>query len=178
MPVSAFAARKARQQQQQPPQQLQQQEDISHTVNKALELEQRGEPPSKKARRVSEENGSAQAVGGEDSAPKRRSSRRNKNTESTANTNKGTTRGSNSKGRTPVQDEQDEQRGPSDVESEMERGIDDAASINGEEDGYGHYLCQHILVYCVCTSMRTNRIDMNRPHKCPKSRTSLCRKHD
>lgn len=135
-------------------------------MNKALELEQRGEPPSKKARHVSEENGPAQSVSDE-SAQKRRSSRRNKNTESTANATGGSARGSGTRGGTPVQareqneeqedqeDQEDqEEQAPSDLESEMERSMmgerndDTVASINGDADGYAVY---YIIVSKILT---------------------------
>lgn len=132
-------------------------------MNKALELEQRGEPPSKKARHVSEENGPAQSVSDE-SAQKRRSSRRNKNTESPANAIGGSARGSSTKGGTPVQareqseeqeDQEDqEEQAPSDLESEMERSMmgegndDTVASINGDADGYAVY---YIIVSKILT---------------------------
>lgn len=149
-------------------------------MNKALELEQRGEPPSKKARRVSEENGSAQSVG--ESAQKRRSSRRNKDTESVANANGRPARGSSTKGWTPVQneqeEEQDEAQAPSDVESEMERNLmgegndDTVASVNGDADGYAAY---RILGY---DGLLTRLVTNPPRHKCLRSKTSLSRKRD
>lgn len=132
-------------------------------MNKALELEQRGEPPSKKVRHMSEENGPAQSVRDE-SAQKRRSSRRNKNTESPANATGGSARGLSTKGGTPVQareqneeqeDQEDqEEQAPSDLESEMERSMmgegndDTVASINGDADGYAVY---YIIVSKILT---------------------------
>ena len=132
MPVSAFAARKARQQQQQ--------EDAATTVNKALELESHGEPPSKKARRLSEEE--MQPAGEEDTVPKTRASSRRKkdvgkNTEKPRGVPK--TRGQAADSRV-VQEQEDQV--PSYMESEIEQtsvagenNDDTVASVNGDADG-------------------------------------------
>lgn len=173
-PVSAFAARKARQQQQQ--------EETAHTVNKALELESQGEPPSKKARRLSEENAGS---GPDESARERRTSRRNKNARGTADVTEKSTRASGTKGRifeaAPVQDEEDQ--APSDIESEIERASvmgenndDTVASVNGDADGYAHRIPAHDIDYLLINANTA----MNPPRRRSrlKSKTSLSPKRD
>lgn len=172
-PVSAFAARKARQQQQ---------EETAHTVNRALELELHGEPPSKKARRLSEEN----AGSGPDESPReRRTSRRNKNAGGTADATEKSTRATGAKGRvseaSPVQDE--EGQAPSDIESEIERASvmgenndDTVASVNGDADGYAHRTLVHDTGYLLIDANTA----MNPPRRRfrLKSKTSLSPKRD
>lgn len=137
-PVSAFAARKARQQQQQ----QSQQEDVAITVNRALQLESQGEPPSKKARRLSEreKESTPQSAAGEEDSLKRLALRKKKDS---GKTNKSAD--APSKSREEARTVKDFQA-PSDIESEIEQtsvveaNPDDAvASINGDADGYSTY---------------------------------------
>lgn len=117
-------------------------------MNKALELGSHGEPPSKKARHLSEESAGA---GPDDSVQDRRTSRRNKDAGGTADTTK-STRGTATKGldsnTASMQDEEDQ--APSDIESEIERASvmgenndDTVASVNGDADGYVYRILIH-----------------------------------
>lgn len=118
-------------------------------MNKALELGSHGEPPSKKARRLSEESAGA---GPDNSAQNRRTSRRNKDAGGTADITEKSTRGTATKGldpkTAPIQDEEDQ--APSDIESEIERASvmgenndDTVASVNGDADGYVYRILIH-----------------------------------
>ena len=114
-------------------------------MNKALELESHGEPPSKKARRLSEEEGRAgttQPAGEEDTVQKpRASSRRKKDAGKSAERPGATkTKGQAADSRRIAQEQEDEV--PSDIESEIEQtsvagenNDDTVASVNGDADG-------------------------------------------
>lgn len=115
-------------------------------MNKALELESHGEPPSKKARHLSEEEGRAgttQPAGEEDTVQKSRaSSRRKKDIGKSAGRSESTTKtkGQGVDSRRLSQEQEDE--GPSDIESEIEQtsvagenNDDTVASVNGDADG-------------------------------------------
>lgn len=114
------------------------------TVNKALELEAHGEPPSKKARHLveKEKESTAKSVAEEENGQKRRTSREKKDAGKTRKTAE--TRPKSQEEVRTVQRKEDQARAPSDIESEIEQtsvvegNPDDAvASINGDADGYG-----------------------------------------
>lgn len=113
-------------------------------MNKALDLESNGEPPSKKARHLTEKKSprKVQHAGEKDNAQKRRFSRGKKSdTEKTPERPRRVPEPR--KHASPVQEKKDQ--APSDVESDLEgqslleeNNDDDAASINGDPDGYGY----------------------------------------
>lgn len=109
-------------------------------MNKALELESHGEPPSKKARRLSEESaGTTQPAEEEDTVPKPRAFSSKKK-----DTGKGTEKsGSATKTKRQAADSGIAQEQVlSDIESEIEQASvagenndDTVASVNGDADG-------------------------------------------
>lgn len=114
------------------------------TVNKALELESQREPPSKKARRLSEkEESTPQSAAGENYGQERLALRKKKDSgkaKKSADTP--------SKSREEARTVKKEVQAPPEIESEieqtsvMEANPDDAvASINGDADGY----CIHVI---------------------------------
>jgi len=110
-------------------------------VNKALELESQGEPPSKKARRLSEKEkeSTPQSAAGEDDSQKRLALRKKKDSGKTKKSVD-----TPSKMREEARTVKKEVQAPSDIESGIEQtsvveaNPDDAvASIDGDADGYG-----------------------------------------
>ena len=114
-------------------------------MNKALELESHREPPSKKARHLSEEEsaGTTQPAEEEDTVQKpRASSRRKKDTGKSAGKSGSSTKtkGLAVDSRRIAQEQEDQD--PSDIESEIEQARvagenndDTVASVNGDADG-------------------------------------------